>query len=221
MKRIAWIFGLPLIAQVASVQAESRYGPLLFSENFEQGLSHWHASDPSAFRLETIDGRSVLNQFRQSRVTTPVRSPFNRCVIKDVVVGSFQFDVKFRSTARNYPHRSLCLFFGVQDAAHLYYVHFGKRTDDHANQIFIVNEAPRTKISITTTQGTNWDDQWHHARILRDVGTGAIEVYFDDMATPIMTARDKTFRWGRVGVGSFDDTGLFDDIRLHGTRVKP
>ena len=91
----------------------------------------------------------------------------------------------------------------------------------HANQIFIVNEKPRLKISTKTSDGTNWDDEWHHARVIRDVKTGKIDVYFDDMKTPVMTAVDKTFTWGRVGVGSFDDTGNFDQIRLYGEKVDP
>jgi hypothetical protein len=31
-----------------------------------------------------------------------------------------------------------------------------------------------------------------------------------------MQATDKTFVWGQIGVGSFDDTGNFDDVRLWG-----
>ncbi|REJ91281.1 MAG: hypothetical protein DWQ34_15100, partial [Planctomycetota bacterium] len=88
------------------------------------------------------------------------------------------------------------------------------------NQIFIVNEAPRTKISTKTTDGTPWDDEWHHVRITRNVETGDIAVYFDDMDEPAMTATDKMFTWGEVGVGSFDDTGNFDNIVLHGNTVE-
>ncbi len=36
-----------------------------------------------------------------------------------------------------------------------------------------------------------------------------------------MTAVDKTFTWGRVGIGSFDDTGNFDNILVYGNVVKP
>ena len=96
----------------------------------------------------------------------------------------------------------------------------GKQEDPHANNIFIVNDAPRLKISTKTTSGTNWDDEWHHARVVRNVGTGSIEVYFDDMDEPVMTAVDKTFTWGRVGVGSFDDTGNFDDVLVYGKRAQ-
>lgn len=193
--------------------------PLVFADDFEGSLAQWESPDPSAFRITTTDGGRVLDQFRQSRVQTPVRSPFNRAVVRTVVVGSFQMDVRLKSTARDYPHRSLCLFFGYQDPAHLYYVHLGQQTDDHANQIFIVNGAPRVKISTQTTPGTPWDDQWRRARIIRDVASGRIDVYFDDLETPAMSAVDRTFTFGRVGVGSFDDTGWFDDFTLHGERV--
>jgi hypothetical protein len=128
-------------------------------------------------------------------------------------------EARLQSTVKDYGHRDMCLFFGYRDPAHFYYVHLGKQTDDHANQIFIVNDAPRKKISTKTSPGTNWDDAWHQVKIVRRTADGAIEVYFDDMKTPVMTATDKTFTSGRIGVGSFDDTGNWDDVTLSGTRV--
>lgn len=194
--------------------------PLLYQSDFENGkTTAWAPSDANAWRIEEVEGRQVLSQFQQSKVQTPTRSPFNRSVIKDLTVGDFVLDVKLQSTARDYPHRSLCLFFGYQDPAHLYYVHFGQQTDDHANQIFIVNNEPRQKISLQTTPGTAWDSQWHHARIVRRVETGSIDVYFDDMLKPVMKAIDKTFLWGEVGLGSFDDTGRFDRVLVYGKKV--
>jgi hypothetical protein len=112
------------------------------------------------------------------------------------------------------------LFFGYQDAAHFYYVHLGKKTDDHANQIFIVNGEPRKKISTKTNEGTNWDDDWHQVKVVRHIGDGKIEVYFDDMKKPVMTAEDKTFTWGRVGIGSFDDTANWADVKVYGTKAE-
>ena len=213
------LFGglFPLTGLVTGAEPEL---PVLFETDFESGaLSGWVATDPAAWRIEEQSGGHVLHQFRQSQVQTPVRSPFNRALVRRLSVSDFQLDVDLQSTARDYPHRSLCLFFGYQDPAHFYYVHLGQKADDHANQIFIVNEAPRIKISTTTTAGTPWDEEWHHVRIRRDVSTGAIEIYFDDMETPIMTATDKTFASGAVGVGSFDDTGRFDNLTVRGRPV--
>lgn len=193
--------------------------PLVFCDDFEgDSLKNWEPSDPKAWRLTKVEGNSVLDQFQPSKVQTPVRSPFNRSIIKDVKVGSFVLDVKLQSTIKDYGHRDLCLFFGYQDPAHMYYVHLGKKADDHANQIFIVNNEPRKKISLTSTPGTDWTDKWHHARIRRDADTGSIEVFFDDMKKPAMTAKDTTFSVGQVGVGSFDDTGRFDAVYLFGDK---
>lgn len=217
-----FVFTCVLLGNVLAEEPSSKLLglPLLFHDDFSAAeTSRWEPSDPNAWKLIDQAGNQVFQQFAQSQVKTPVRSPFNRCVLKDVLVGDFVLDLKFQSTARDYPHRSLCLFFGYQDPAHMYYVHFGQKTDDHANQIFIVNNEPRTKISTKTTEGTPWDNAWHHARIVRKVETGLIEVFFDDMETPAMTAVDKTFTWGQVGIGSFDDTGNFDDVRLYGVKV--
>ena len=37
---------------------------------------------------------------------------------------------------------------------------------------------------------------------------------------PVKSAVDKTFTWGQVGIGSFDDRGYFDDIVLRGAEIK-
>jgi hypothetical protein len=188
-------------------------------ETFESGAERWKATDAEAWKIVEQDGNHVYAQFQQSDYSPPHRSPLNIALLKDVVVGDFELTAKVQSTARDYPHRSVCLFFNYQDPAHFYYVHLGQATDDHANQIFIVNEAPRTKISTKTTPGTPWDNQWHQVKIVRDTASGKIDVYFDDMQEPVMTAVDKTFTWGQIGLGSFDDTGNWDDVRLTGTRA--
>ena len=34
------------------------------------------------------------------------------------------------------------------------------------------------------------------------------------------TAKDDTFRWGQIGLGSFDDTSDWDTVKLTGTNAK-
>ncbi len=195
--------------------------PLLFEDDFEKGADRWEPTDAKAWKLVETDGNHVFSQFaKNSQYKPPHRSPYNRAMIKDLIVGSFVLEAKLRSTIPDYGHRDLCLFFGSQDPAKLYYVHLGKKMDPHANNVFIVNSADRKSISKTTTDGTPWDDEWHNVRLVRDVKAGTIEVYFDDMEKPAMTAVDTTFTWGRVGIGSFDDTGEFDDVRLWGEKAE-
>jgi hypothetical protein len=193
--------------------------PLLLSEDFEKGADRWEVTDGNAWKLVRTPKGSFFSQFQQSKYTPPYRSPLNIALLKDVVVGDFVLTARVQSTARDYPHRDMCLFFGYQDSSHFYYVHLGQRADDHANQIFIVNKAARSKISTRSTEGTRWDNEWHTARIVRRVRDGTIEVYFDDMKVPVMTATDRTFAAGRIGLGSFDDTGNWDDIQLWGLKA--
>jgi hypothetical protein len=40
------------------------------------------------------------------------------------------------------------------------------------------------------------------------------------MTKPAMTAKDKTFASGQVGLGSFDDTSDWDDFALRGRKVE-
>jgi hypothetical protein len=191
--------------------------PVLLEEGFEQGAARWQPTDTAAWKLERGDRGMIYHQFQKmSAYEPPHRSPYNIALLKDVVVSDFVLDVQVRSTHPDYGHRDVCLFFGYQDPAHFYYVHLSKQTDDHANQIFIVNDAPRIKISAMTTPGTPWDDAWHHVRIVRQAQAGTMAVYFDNMDVPVMTATDTTFRWGQVGLGSFDDTSAWDDVVLRG-----
>lgn len=218
------LFGGPAGADEKPAPPDTLNGlPLLFFDDFESGNSdRWVTTDPAGWRIVKDGENHVFDQHKAySDFTPPVRSPLNRALVKDLIVGDFILDVKLKSTTRDYAHRSLVLFFAHQDDAHLHYVHFGKFADDHSNQIFIVHGEPRVKISTTTSEGTAWDDQWHHARIVRDIESGRIEIYFDDMEKPVMTAVDKRLTWGRVGIGSFDDTGWFDDVRVYGKKVEP
>jgi len=186
-----------------------------FSEGFEHGLERWDMTDAKAWTIaEDPAGNHVLALERASDYAPPFRSPLNMAMAKGAEFGSFEMTVRMKQTGREYGHRDLCLFFGYVDASHFYYLHLATKADDHANSIFIVNNAARLSIAATRTTGTAWDDQFHTVKIRRDVDSGTIEVFFDDMEKPVMTATDKTFVSGRIGVGSFDDVGHFDDIHV-------
>lgn len=191
--------------------------PVRFRADFEDGKADlFEPTDSKAWKVVDQGGNNVYAlTVRQSDYQPPHRSPHNIALVKGVDAGKVVVDVRFQSSMTDYGHRSLCLFFNYVDPSHFYYVHFGKEADPHANQIFLVNDAPRKAISETTTEGTPWDDEWHHGRVVRDPEAGKIEVYFDDMTKPMMTATDKTFTSGRVGIGSFDDAGNYDHVVVY------
>lgn len=188
-----------------------------FKEDFEKGADNWEPMDKEIWTIKKSDRGNVFSQHKkESKYKPAVRSPVNIALLKDRPVSDMELHAKVLSTHKDYGHRDAVLVFGYQDATHFYYVHLGKETDDHANQIFIVNGEARKKISTKTSKGTPWDEKWHNVKIVHRPSDGTIEVYFDDMKTPVMTATDKTFKHGRIGIGSFDDTTDWDDIRLFG-----
>ena len=164
------------------------------------------------------NGNQVYSLHDKSQYKPPVRSPLNIARAEGVKVSDFVLQARMKQTGKEYGHRDMCLFFGYQDPSHFYYVHIATKADAHANSIFLVNGEPRVSIAQERTDGTDWKTGYHDVRIVRDVSAGTIEVFFDDMDTPIMRTVDKTFGAGEVGFGSFDDTGNIDNVILWGAK---
>ncbi|MCP4640973.1 MAG: hypothetical protein GY851_11095 [bacterium] len=195
--------------------------PLVFTEDFESGADRWVATDARAWDLADEGGNTVYALARGSNYEPPVRSPKNIARVEDLNLTDFVVQARMKQTGKEYGHRDMCVFFGYQDASHFYYVHIATKADAHANSVFLVNGEPRVSIASERTGGTDWGkDAYHDVRIVRDAASGSIAVYFDDMDTPIMKATDKTFLWGGIGFGSFDDTGNIDDVRIWGVPKK-
>jgi hypothetical protein len=194
-------------------------------ENFSKGADHWQPASPEGWKVIDVDGGKAFSEFKNVDITKklPHRSPWNIALLKDIYVGDFVLEVKVRETAKEYPHRDCCLVFGYQNPEHFYYTHFASTTKDpHANQIFIVNAADRAKITEGDAEAVKWGSKtdWHRLKIVRTVSDGLIAAYFDDMEKPIETAHDKTFESGRIGIGTFDDTADFAEVKLWGNKVK-
>jgi len=194
--------------------------PLIYSEDFEDGADNWVPTDEKAWKInETDKGKVYGTVIRVSNYKPPHRSPHNISLLKDVVLSDVIFTAKVQSTADTGGHRDMCIFFNYQDPANFYYVHMGKKPDPNSSQIMIVDDAPRKPITENKSPGVPWTDGWHKVKVVRKVDTGAIEIYFDDMDKPIMVATNKKFTSGKIGIGSFDDLGNWDDIKIYGKKV--
>ncbi|MEM0926822.1 MAG: hypothetical protein AAGJ83_12350, partial [Planctomycetota bacterium] len=184
----------------------------VFSDDFESGSPSWEFLDPATWRLAQHDGSQTMEiTARESEYRPPVRSPRHVALVKGLELGSFEIVFRVKSTKDTGNHRDCCVFFNYVDDQHFYYVHLGARPDPHSGQIMIVNEAPRLALT-KNERPVPWDDAWHQVKVVRDVESGTISVYFDDMNKPHMEVNDTTFRVGRIGLGSFDDLNAFDDV---------
>ena len=190
--------------------------PLVFSDDFEKGSDRWETTDAKSWEMFNENGAHSfgLNK-RISDYQPKVRSPHNIALIKDVALADFVLLFKVRSTNDTGNHRDCCAFFCHQDPEHFYYVHLGAKPDPASGQIMIVNNEPRRPLT-ENKKNVPWDNAWHTVKVVRKSEAGTIDVYFDDMKVPHLSATDKTFSKGRIGIGSFDDMNAFDDVRLYG-----
>jgi hypothetical protein len=195
---------------------------LLYEQTFDkpEALADFVMTDPAAWKLAQDDKGGALELVKQSDYSPAVRSPVNIALLANQVFGDFILEVDLIQTGKEYGHRDMCLFFGFESPTKFYYTHVATAADDHAHNIFIVDEKPRTKIADQTTKGVNWGlNVWHKVRLERNAADGTVKVFFDDLTKPIMVAHNKTFKSGYVGFGSFDDTGKIDNIRIWGPAV--
>ena len=203
----------------SSAEEPPAYVPKGFSLQWQPDLAsdailgQLEFTDPKAWRRSTNAGRAALELIGNSQYAAKVRSPSSIALLTTRRFGDFLLEAELLQTGPDYGHRDLCLFFGFQDPGRYYYAHFASKTDPEANQVFVVDGKPFTKISTRTTEGSRWgQNEWHRVRVQR-LGS-RITVWFDDMTTPAMLAEDARFGAGYLGFGSFNDSGLFARVRV-------
>jgi hexosaminidase len=193
----------------------------LISDDFEdEEAREWEPNIPGNWRIGEEEG-TLCYQLTAPGTQGEVRAPTSWSLLKDFDVSSFIFTGRVRcKSAMDNPHRDMVIIFHYQDPTHFYYVHFSASSDENHNIIGLVNGKDRVKINHEPAGESDarlTDMRFHDFKVTYDAETGEIKAYLDDMKTPILTATDLTFGHGLVGVGSFDDTGGFDDIELWGT----
>lgn len=189
---------------------------LVYQQDFKDAsaLRDFAFSDANAWKHSPDEG-GALELAQQSKYKPTVRSPFNIALIADQRFGDFILEAEVTQTGREYGHRDMCFYFGFEDPARFYYAHLATAPDDHAHNLFIVNNAPRVKFAREVSSGVNWGlNIWHKVRIERALADGTIRVFFDDMTTPVLVGEEKTFGTGYVGFGSFDDTGKVRKVKI-------
>lgn len=196
--------------------------PLLVAYDFEDGKAHGFSPNiPKNWEVAEEEG-SFMYCLLAPGTHGSIKAPTSWSLLKDFDVTSFVFKGRARCKidVKN-KNRDVCVIFLYQDPTHFYYVHFSAMSDQVHNIIGLVNGKDRVKINceISGESIARMNDlRLHDFKVTYDAETGDIKAYMDDMMTPILTATEKTFGHGYVGIGSFDDTASFDDIKLWGKK---
>jgi len=123
--------------------------------------------------------------------------------------------------------RDACIIFGRQDDTHYYYVHLAGVSDGVHNTLMRVDGDTRKRLVPEDYRPTPvfTDREWHKVDVLRNADTGLIQIYVNAYdpatATPYFEVIDKTYEWGHLAIGSFDDFASFSGILIEGQARKP
>lgn len=139
----------------------------------------------------------------------------NLSVHNAVVTGDFTVTASGSTTSTDSPFNDFSLVFGYQDPSNYYFASFSEGNDANTSGIFKVTDGTRTEladISASIVAGTIYP-----VRIERE--GAAIRAYRS--AEQVASANDATFTSGKVGFGSRNDGGTFDDLVVTVPPVSP
>jgi hypothetical protein len=197
---------------ITGTEAQPAPRKINFHDNFSSAnLDAWQFPFPEDWVVKEDGPLHYLHMLRSRDPLVP-RRPQQFALVKGITVGSFTLETRVRREGR-----SMMIVFNYVDTLHFYYTHLsvdpGAKVDVH-NGIFIVDGAPRRRIAGVEAAPALPDTNWHKVRVQRDVTSGSIKVLVDDELQPRFSVVDNTFKCGQVGLGSFDETGDFRDVKL-------
>ena len=202
---------------------------VVYEQDFTGDAQTWFAdfvfSDPERWSAQAQPAALVLRPLDDGEKRSyqpPHRSPHSIALLADVEVRDFDLECELLQTSHNYGHRDMCLFFGFESPSRYYYTHLATSPDPHAHNIFRVDEAPRVALAPVPSGGIDWGrDVWRRVRVERRVDAGTIAVYWDGSEEPTLIARCPAIGWGRIGFGTFDDSGMVRNVVLRADQSRP
>jgi hypothetical protein len=115
--------------------------------------------------------------------------------------------------------RSVILIYAWQDDAHYDYAHISVDAAEHQpvhNGMFHIFGGERVRMSSLDGPGSLPTEDWTPVKLVFDGDTGHCYVEVRGKRNPSLDAVDLSLRWGRVGLGSFDETGSFRNVKITG-----
>jgi hypothetical protein len=182
--------------------------------NSSADIAQWEVDGSGSWRCS--DGKLIL--FKAGVPSGPIRRPAALALLKTKPFQHVTIEAEIRSTAPvDVVRRDLDIVIAYESPTRFYYVHLAGIMDDVHNGIFLVNNADRVRIDSGNGKPQLTDLSWHHVRVTRDRVSGQISVYVDKSKKPVLQAVDTTICCGKVGFGSFDDTGEIRRIVISGS----
>jgi hypothetical protein len=171
----------------------------------------WSVPVASDWKVETADGVPVLRLVEHRSPLPGPRRPIQFALADMPEYARLILEADVRPLGA-----SLLIAFAYRDAAHFDYAHFsvdtGAKQPVH-NGIFHVYGGERVRISSDRGPAAfSATGRWHHVKLIHDAATGVVDVMVDGKAVPALHAVDLSLGCGKIGPGSFDETGEFRNV---------
>ncbi|UFU07979.1 PQQ-dependent sugar dehydrogenase [Ruania halotolerans] len=213
-----------IAAQYAMFEVEQAEPPEIPSCSFDEELTDLMAGEnwqPRTPGLWEFPGEEIILAEPGTNPGDGIRRPFEYALLDSEPFGSVQIEADVRLDApASVNNRDIILVFGHQSDTEYYYAHLSQDNTIYAhNGIFRVDNADRERIdgqwdgSIGAPPAVT-DEEWHGVRLVHCADTGEIAVWVDGLDRPLLTATDDTFDSGRIGFGSFDNTGRMRNLTV-------
>jgi hypothetical protein len=203
---------LVLLSGVRAGTAQAPGAPMTWNQ--PDALDGWDLDGSGTW---TASSGGLLMLEKPGTPAGPIRRPAALAILRTPPLDRVRLEVQLRCTAPpDVVYRDLQIVFGYESPARFYYAHLSGITDAVHNGVFLVNRADRRRIDSGATPPVLRDREWHRIRLDWAGETGRIQIFVDGSPAPAFDLTDATIRAGRVGVGSFDDTGEFRQMSVTG-----
>ncbi|HUQ94394.1 MAG TPA: family 16 glycoside hydrolase [Bryobacteraceae bacterium] len=177
---------------------------------------HWDVPAASDWRFQN----NVLHLLVPRPSTHPRRpSQFALAQTPSYTKVTFEAEMQPEPKAIRNRRNSLILVYAWRDQDHFNYAHLSVDSAREAavhNGIFHVYGGDRVRISSQDGPGTLTDGRWHQVKLVYDGSTGRVDVWVNGQTSPSLRAVDMSLGAGKIGIGSFFDTGTFRNVRISG-----
>ncbi|MEN8118172.1 MAG: hypothetical protein ABFS16_14400 [Bacteroidota bacterium] len=204
------------IYRISGTDDSQKYSNI-YNEDFFEGLTNWELNDKNNWEVIEENGVKVLH-LKKAGEFGKVRKPSSFAALKNIDASDFELTLEAKCLVDSAVQgRDLAVYFDYQDSLHFYYTHISNDIHKYHNMIGVVNGKDREPIANTfdkpeTARLTDYN--WHKIKVTQNSSKGEIEVFVDNMITPVHSIIDTTLTHGSIGVGSFDDFGMFKNIQL-------
>jgi len=144
------------------------------------------------------------------------RRPKQFAVLEEGPYSAFTLEVDVKRV-----EKSLIIVYAYQDDNHFNYAHLS--VDDPAkvhvhNGIFHVFEGDRVRISpLEGGPGALPTTEWTRVKMVWSGKTGELVCYANGKTTGALRGIDLSLKYGKIGLGSFFETGSFRNLKITGT----